>query len=325
MHTTFLSCDWGTSSFRLRLIDITSEKTLAESSSNEGIAHVYAEWKNTGKDENERVHFYLSILENHISKIEESTATGVGNIPVIISGMASATIGIMELSYSIFPFLLTGENLKFKKIDKTHSFAHDLVIVSGARTDHDVMRGEETQLLGCTSIDTPGKQIFIFTGTHSKHITTIDGSATAIQTYMTGEFFELLARKSILSDSVTAGGSIEDKENKLAFEQGVQDSLRQNLLHHSFMVRTNQLFKRFSKTENYFYLSGLLIGAELSQVSTKDADAITIVGDNKIVVNYLLALEVLNIKTSVSTVDAAIATIRGQTAIYRNLYESTNK
>ena len=32
------------------------------------------------------------------------------------------------------------------------------------------------------------------------------------------------------------------------------------------MVRTNQLFEKYSGEENYYYLSGLLIGNELSEI-----------------------------------------------------------
>jgi len=322
MHKNFLSCDWGTSSFRLLLTDIVSGKIIAESSSDEGIAAVYALWRNAGSDETNRVFFYLAVLENHINKIEQYTKSTTGNTPVFISGMASATIGMIELPYATFPFSLNGENLQYRKIEKTNLFDHDVVIISGVRTDADVMRGEETQLMGCTGNETTAKQLFIFTGTHSKHISTMNGKAVDLTTYMTGEFFELLYKKSILSDSVTAGESIEENENKKAFEQGVKDSLQYNLLHSSFMVRTNQLFKRFSKSGNYFYLSGLLIGTELNQVPGKETGALTIVGEEKLAMNYLLALKGLGIDKNVTTANAATATILGQRKIYRRLYNS---
>jgi 2-dehydro-3-deoxygalactonokinase len=321
MHKTFLSCDWGNSSFRLRLIDIVSGQIIAESSDGEGIGAVYALWKNPAKDEKERIPFYLSVIQNHIKKIEQHTGNSTGNIPVILSGMASSTIGMLALPYTVLPFSLSGEDLQYKRIEKTASFVHDLVIISGARTATDVMRGEEIQLIGCAAEALDARKIFIFTGTHSKHITISLGKATDTATYMTGEFFELLANKSILSDSVAAGAALEDKENKPAFEQGVKESMQQNLLHNSFMVRTNQLFKRYSKEANYFYLSGLLIGSELGQLAEREMDEITIVGDKKLVTNYLLALKVLGINCKVTTVDAMQATIKGQLVLFKQVYQ----
>ena len=321
MYKTFLSCDWGTSSFRLRLIDTASGQILAASFADEGIAAVFALWKQANNDEKERIPFYLSVIQKHIKRIEQDAGNGTGSIPVIISGMASSSIGMYELPYTELPFSLNGEDLQYKMIEKTGEFPHDLVIISGARTDTDVMRGEETQLIGCANGGEAGRQIFIFTGTHSKHITIAAGKAINTTTYMTGEFFELLAQKSILSDSLEAGSGLEDDQNKPAFEQGVKDSVSQNLLHTSFMVRTNQLFKRLSKTANYFYLSGLLIGTELGQLSNKEMDGITIVGDKKLTVNYLLALKILSIGSAITTADAATATIQGQLAMYKQIYK----
>jgi 2-dehydro-3-deoxygalactonokinase len=321
MLKTFLSCDWGTSSFRLRLIDVASGQIIAASTADEGIAAVYALWKQSGAGEKERIGFYRPVIQKHIKRIEQDTAGSTANIPVIISGMASSSMGMVELPYTEFPFLLNGDDLQYKKIEQTAAFPHDLVIISGAKTDNDVIRGEEIQLIGCVAGDAAARQLFIFPGTHSKHIAAAAGSAVDAATFMTGEFFELLSAKSILSDSLAAGTTIEDDENKPAFEQGIKDSLQQNLLHYSFMVRTNQLFKRFSKTANYFYLSGLLIGTELSQLSKTKTEAITIVGDKILALNYLLAIKVLGIDARTTIADAATATIRGQMVICRRLYQ----
>ena len=321
MYKTFLSCDWGTSSLRLWLVDESGEIMAASSSVYEGISAVHELWKQSGLAEKERIHFYVSVLQKHIKKIEADAAINTGGIPVIVSGMASASIGIIELPYTELPAPLTGTELQYKKIEKTNDFLHDLVVISGARTNTDVMRGEETQLIGCFADKSIAEQIFIFTGTHSKHITIRLGTAISISTFMTGEFFELLAVKSILSGSVAAGSSIEDRECRLAFEQGVADSLRQNLLHYSFMVRTNQLFKRFSPTANYYYLSGLLIGTELNQLSKNKDVAITMVGEKKLVSNYLFALKLLGIDAPVTVTDATIACIQGQKILYQFLYK----
>jgi len=41
----FISCDWGTSTLRLRLVDSTAATILAETTSEEGIAMVFERWK----------------------------------------------------------------------------------------------------------------------------------------------------------------------------------------------------------------------------------------------------------------------------------------
>ena len=41
----FISCDWGTSAFRLRIIDEGTKQVLAETISAQGISATYALWK----------------------------------------------------------------------------------------------------------------------------------------------------------------------------------------------------------------------------------------------------------------------------------------
>jgi 2-dehydro-3-deoxygalactonokinase len=151
-------------------------------------------------------------------------------------------------------------------------------------------------------------------------VSTAAGSATDITTYMTGELFSLLADQSILAASILPGGGNE-KENGNAFQQGVTTAQGRSLSQNLFLVRTNQLFNRFSKQANFHFLSGLLIGAELEVLSKKQVDSIILSGEKKLLRNYLTAFETLGIQAAVRTVDAAAATIRGQLAVYRRFYE----
>ncbi len=320
MSKQFLSCDWGTSSFRLSLVDAANGNIIYQQHTAEGIASTYAQWKASAKDESNRLNFFLSSLSIQIQKLAEATGTPVKDLPIIISGMASSSIGMFELPYTPMPFAVSGEDLQIKKIERAEKFPNDIILISGATNGTDVMRGEETQLIGCVNNNASAKHVFIFPGTHSKHISVLNGRATTVETYMSGEFFELLANKSILADSIAADGNIDEPENKNAFAQGIKESKSENLLHSSFMVRTNQLFKKCSKTANYFYLSGLLIGTELNQLFKKDIEGITIAGGQKLIANYSLALSLLNANVKVATEDGVTATVKGQLAIYRRVY-----
>src|SRR5690606_27322475 len=94
----------------------------------------------------------------------------------------------------------------------------------------------------------------------------------SFKTFMTGEFFALLTENSIIKDSVTAINSdiITQPENKKAFVHGVQTAVSDGLLHTSFLARTNHLFGKFTKEQNAFFLSGLLIGYELSDLAKEN-------------------------------------------------------
>jgi 2-dehydro-3-deoxygalactonokinase len=284
----FLSCDWGTSSFRLRLITMPELRVVAEVHDNRGIAATYGLWNEHGGNTGERFAFYQHIIKENIDKLQQQTQISLPGIPLIISGMASANIGMIDLPYKRLPFFLDGSDLVTHALPASDSFLHDTIIVSGARSDDDVMRGEEVQLLGSISTST-GKQLFIFPGTHSKHILTDGDRAIALQTYMTGEMFHLLSTKSILASSIEEGGFIQSESILQAFQKGVAESGGLNPLHAFFLIRTNQLFNTMSKKENYFYLSGLLIGLELSEL--RRTDKVTLVSDSKFSSLYRTALD----------------------------------
>ncbi len=309
----FISCDWGTSSFRLRLIETETQNILAETFSQQGIAATYALWKNNPED---RFLFYRNVLSNGIEKLEEQISCSLNDITLIISGMASSGLGMMEMEYKVIPFKMDGSDLLIKLIEPADDFKHQIIITSGARTSEDVMRGEETIIAGCDISIDDKEHVFILPGTHSKHITITDGMITDIKTYMTGEFFDLLSTKSILSTSIKKEDVVDTMDNS-NFEQGVLEGTSSNLLHAAFHVRINSLFKRLSLKENYHYLSGLLIGTELKDLEHTNYNSITLVTDGKFTKPYLHALKLLSKDKDIHHINAGKALINGQHIIYK--------
>ncbi len=290
----FISIDWGTSVLRIRIVDANTMSVLAEETNSMGISSAFELWKQSNKTDDQRLSFYQNILIREIRKLEEKTKAQTNGLPIIISGMATATIGMKNISYKEIPFSTSGHDLLIEILESTNDCPHNMLLISGARTNNDVMRGEETQLTG--SIDSADKQeqLFIFPGTHSKHAIVKEGQVINFKTYMTGEFFELLSKKSILSNSVERVDDLTNEENLRSFEKGIDDSLRVNILHSAFRVRTNDLFKYLSKQENYCYLSGLLIGTELRELNADTP--CTIVCDETIGKFYKIALRRLKIE-----------------------------
>lgn len=252
----FLSCDWGTSSFRLRLVEASSLKIIAAESNDNGCAVIFKLWRQSEKPESERIPFYQQIIKINIKILENKVNRSLERIPLVISGMASSTIGMMNLPYQKVPFLTDGSDIKTKIIEPNNTFTHKTIIISGVKTTDDVMRGEETKLIAFDSIHYKKERLFILPGTHPKHVSVETSRVTGFKTFMTGEFFHLLSNESILSSSIQCGGQFEEENNKSAFEAGVKGSLTINILHHSFLVRTNILFNKYSKQENLYFLSG---------------------------------------------------------------------
>jgi 2-dehydro-3-deoxygalactonokinase len=160
-----------------------------------------------------------------------------------------------------------------------------------------------------------GNGLFIFPGTHSKHILVKSGIAVEFKTYMTGEFFELLSQKSILAGSVAEGGELNDAGNLNSFLSGVVEGQQSNLLNGSFKIRTNNLFQKLSKQQNYFFLSGLLIGTELKEL-VEVSETITVVADKLQEQLYRTGLNCLEFH-SVKFYDSTAAVLNGHEKIYR--------
>ncbi|MBL7699108.1 MAG: 2-dehydro-3-deoxygalactonokinase [Chitinophagaceae bacterium] len=270
MQQHVLSCDWGTSSFRLRLIDTSTRSCLAKVESDRGNASLFNEWKAQKVD---RVPFYLQYVKQAIGELKVNSGLPVNNLPVLISGMASSSVGMKELPYADLPFSLDGSSAYAEWVDGAPVLENKILLISGAHQRDDVMRGEETQLVGLASLldlNAGDNTLFILPGTHSKHIAISGNSISRFNTFMTGELFDIIARHSILSHAVHDAKQDEiSEEERKSFYDGVKRSLGAELTGTLFSVRINQLKKYLSPEQNYFYLSGLLIGSEVKYLTNQ--------------------------------------------------------
>jgi 2-dehydro-3-deoxygalactonokinase len=306
----FLSCDWGTSVFRLRLVGTGKRGIYSELSSDQGIAETYRQWLAAGLPETERINFYRNILTAAIRKLSGRIDE---HMPVVISGMASSSIGLAELPYQKFPFNWDVSQFVVKKMASDEKYAHPLTIVSGFKTDDDIMRGEEMLLLGCDPGDDRDK-IFIFPGTHSKHVFVKNKTGVDLRTYMTGEIFNLLAEKSILRNSVKQG------TDEKSFAEGFKAGLEENILHQAFQVRTRQLLKHTDEVSNFQFLSGLLIGTELRNLKGSDCPVYLVSGEH-LGEAYRLGLKLTGSNREVNFLNADEMLVKGHIKLLNFIYK----
>jgi 2-dehydro-3-deoxygalactonokinase len=126
---------------------------------------------------------------------------------------------------------------------------------------YDVMRGEETQIVGVASH--VGQTVMITPGTHSKWAVVQAGTIESFRTYMTGEIYAVLQKHSILGRLMQDG--IGGQFDEASFLDGVHLGLEEPaLLHSLFSVRTQGLFEEKTAAALVHYLSGILIGSEVS-------------------------------------------------------------
>ena len=272
-----IGVDWGTSSFRAFLIGADGG-VLDRISSPEGIMQV------AGQD-------FEAVFDRLIGTWIAKT-----NLPILASGMITSRNGWVETPYADLPLDASGlaETLvRHETTEGTH-----IHFVTGAVTQHaqgpDVMRGEETQIIGATALGL-SEGTFVMPGTHSKWVQVAGGKIVDFSTYMTGELFAALKGHTILGTLMTDGPFSE-----VGFVLGVKAGLEgaSNLLHNLFHVRTLPLMDKISKGDSSDYMSGLLIGAEIA-AATGEADDIgklTIVGRSDLSDRYEIALGVAGIE-----------------------------
>ncbi len=318
----FLSCDWGTSSFRLKLVETSTWFTLAEVQNNNGISPTFTFWKQSGTEQ-DRFLFFAAIIKSSISEMESKINKSLSGTPVVISGMASSSLGMINLPYKKLPFKTDGSDVKLHCVKASLDFDHDVIVISGVCSETDVMRGEETQLVGCVQDHQHEEHLYIFPGTHSKHITVKENSVSAFKTYMTGELFALLSKNGTLAEAVDVTSALLDEKSIQSFKQGVEDTMKSNLLHSLFMVRTRFLLHHNPKELNYNYLSGLLIGHEVKDLINLNLNGITLVSSN-INNHYQMAIQTLNIQTPIRLIEDADVTVKGQFAILSRNHETVN-
>ena len=303
MDSEFLSCDWGTTSFRLRQVAGSERMVIREIREPAGIKSLHeAATQNGATSESARADVFARFLSNKLEILLAGQPVPERAHPLVISGMASSSIGWRELAYAKVPFSLDGLSLRYEEIDwDMPSWVGPTFLISGMATEHDIMRGEETEIIGLMSDPNLAalrqSSLLILPGTHSKHVWIENDSVVDFRTFMTGELFEVLGRHSILRASVDPdagpGGVLSDAD-RTAFQEGVRWGADRGMAAALFRVRTRAVLERRTLSDSTWFMSGLLIGAELEGVGRNAGNWPVMLGATRGLSDlYKLALEIV--------------------------------
>ena len=127
----------------------------------------------------------------------------------------------------------------------------------------DVMRGEETQLLGLTTLVPHFSGIVCMPGTHCKWVVLSGRRVQRFATVMTGELFDVLRAHSVLRHACTGSGQGPDHAEGFNIGLVAGVDAPQRLPAMLFKVRAGALLSARTPDWCAGYLSGLLIGAEI--------------------------------------------------------------
>jgi 2-dehydro-3-deoxygalactonokinase len=290
----FALADWGTTHLRVWLTDETGHVLGVDESAN-GMGALKPEQ-------------FAGVLEATLNRMGARS-----DVPVMICGMAGARQGWREAPYADCPIALT--ELPARAIG-FGSHGRAVAIMPGvARRDlarPDVMRGEETQLLGLAIGFGLANGIACMPGTHSKWVRVADGRIADFATAMTGELYAMLTQHSILRHATAAsdGGRKPVSGSDPVFLAHVSHALDESGgLARLFSVRAGSLLNGARAEDGRAALSGLLIGAELRGLATligARPGPIMIVGSGSLASLYQAALQMAGFQPEICRGEDAV-------------------
>ena len=299
-----LSADWGTTSLRAFLLDdrgaIVERREAAK-----GIMKVPD-----------------GDFSGTFSALADRWLNDYPDIPVLLSGMIGSEQGWALAPHVPLPARLTDLAVALHTVPVT--VKKSAYIVPGLKTVgvhgvHDIIRGEETQIVGAIDDATTGEAVLCLPGTHSKWVTVADGAITGFQTSLTGETLAILTDHSILGRLMeNSAAADKSKEEESAFVQGLTRATQKGgLLHHLFGVRSQGYSRVIPRSGLHLYLAGMLIGHEIRGMREihPQLTSITIIAGQRIAARYRRALQFFGLQTSL--IDGETAAFRGHLKIAR--------
>jgi 2-dehydro-3-deoxygalactonokinase len=325
-----ITIDWGTTSFRATRWNcghtFDTCQVLDRIASNSGLMQLPVNEQGKRDFEGRLV----ALLQPWLN-----TATSEKPGHILLSGMVGSKNGWQEAPYCATPANLQLIARACVGVTSSHpALSHwQCLIAPGVRQAYpaDVMRGEETQLLGCAQDQTQHNlnqhqpQIFVMPGTHSKHVWMHGSVLTKFATMMTGELFNLLSEHSVLKPVIDAQSTLKELQtepmSRHSFINGLKQSLQSTepLLQRIFSLRAQALLASNSTINTREQLSGLLIGDELKTLLGIETP-VQLIGEVRLCERYQWACSELGLKTIILDSQAAE---RGALKLFLALHGST--
>ncbi len=234
-----------------------------------------------------------------------------GPVTAIACGMVGSRQGWVEAPYKRVPCpVLPGGLVRAP----TRSPDLTVLVIPGVAQDDpaDVMRGEETQIMGFLALNPGWEGVLCLPGSHTKWVHVSAGEIVSFQTFMTGELFAAIGGHTVLRHSVAASGW-----DGAAFATALTDTMArpERIAARLFSLRAEALLKALPPVAARARLSGLLIGAELAAARPYWlGQQIAVIGDGTVAALYVDALAVLGVAASAA--DGEAVTLAGLSAAW---------
>lgn len=225
-----------------------------------------------------------SKVRDSINKIlDDNNITERDVEKIIASGMITSEYGLCPLKHIEAPV----------GIDELHKSMHEMVIedisdipfvfirgvklFGGTVDTSDVMRGEETELMGL--IDSEEDGVYVLPGSHSKIISVKNNKIVSFSTMMTGEMIAALSKNTILKASfdLSEASLVEEylfKGYEYCCQKGINEALFKTRVLDTVFGRNND--------ELYSFFMGVVLCDEIKSIIKADARRVVIGGNKNI-------------------------------------------
>lgn len=235
---------------------------------------------------------------------------------VLASGMITSEFGLIDLPHIPIPAGLQQLHNAMYETILAEITPIPFVFMRGVKTDGkslentDVMRGEETELMGILS----GEGLYILPGSHSKIIKTDRFDRIVdFKTTLTGEMISALSQNTILKDAVEMEEFETDKDRLLS---GAEYARKHGINEALFKVRLLKTLFGATPAEIYNFYLGVVLSDEISYVLSQNPKAITIGGQKAMkesmaeLLKALSKAEIIVIPDETADASSAIGAIR---------------
>ena len=219
-----------------------------------------------------------SILTGHSLSDTDITA-------IIASGMITSEHGLCPLDHIIAPAGIAELNATMYKTEIPEIsgipfyFIRGVKLLSDSALDTDMMRGEETELMGAL-VDGYRSAIYVFPGSHSKVIRmSADNKIEYFSTHMTGEMIYALSQHTILKGSVDLSVSEIDTD---ALVMGCEMAEREGVNKALFKTRVMKTLFGASDVSAYSFFFGVVLCDEIKDILSSGAETVVIGGREQI-------------------------------------------
>ncbi len=238
---------------------------------------------------------------------------------IIASGMITSEFGLYEIPHATAPIGIAELHDSMTEVTFPEISQIPFVFIRGVKIDSedlshfDMMRGEETELMGISvlyPVDASDKRVFVLPGSHSKIITTDESGRIAdFSTMLTGEMIMSLSQNTILKDAVDFSIEICDPEYIL---KGCDFALKEGLNKALFKVRVLKNAFMATPCEVYSFYIGAILAEEIENIVSIDCSEIIIGGRHQIKEATAILIEALSDKRVTVLTDSEV---EGSTAI----------